>query len=207
MRRAPPWFKKKKTVDTDKDFVSVHVSMPKEQYETLKKASEERMLPLSRLVCYAIDNEIECQVPFNYPCEMPSTVFIEDAYVDEAGRILAFLKRFGSGLSKDMIMLFRRTIGIQNKTVLMLALRELLESNMAVETANRPYGQQFEFHPTHTWIRLSDESREHLEREKLILKRQQEKLAKREKELLIKEQKIHGISRLQKTSNSEETEE
>jgi len=151
-------FKPRKKEDSEKDFISFSITIPREQWAVLKQFSEVTMLPISRMVSFAIDNELDQRVPFHYPIEEPQTTFVPYAYSQEAMQVLQFLKRFNSGLSKDMLLLFRRSMGIPNKTVLLLALRELFQTGLVYESSKKPTSNKFEYHPSYKWIRVKKES-------------------------------------------------
>lgn len=185
--KRPPWFRKKSEVEANKDFVGVKISFPKEQYEFLCQKSAETMLPLSRLVAYAVDNERDSTTPFHYPCIDPQTVYVPHAYTEEAQKIHQFLTRFGGGLSRDNLVLFRRALGIANKSVILLAIRELLITKMVIETSMKPPGQAFEFAVDMRWIRVSTHLTEDVEKKRAILEKKKAALAREEEQLQIKE--------------------
>lgn len=114
-------------------YTSIRVYLPRSLAKALKDESEARALPISRLVCYAIDNEMEAPAPFTYNCEMPMTEFVEGAYVDEGSKIVRFLTKFLHGSGRDSLMLFRRDMGIVDKISFMLGYREATVRNMIGE--------------------------------------------------------------------------
>ncbi len=117
-------------------FDSVRVFMSRTDRAKLKEYSELTGLPMSRLMAIAFDNELDQPVPFNYPCILPLTQYIEGAYTDEAGKLLRFLgATFPDGTGRDMLMLCRREIGIDNRETFMLAYRELLEMGLIEEVS------------------------------------------------------------------------
>lgn len=131
--------------DPDDDpFDVITVYVPKSLSYMLKSKSDEIAIPVSRLVLFAIDNELDVDTPFYYPCPDPTSPYVPFAYADEAGKILSFLSKFPSGTGRDTLMLCRRDIGIPSRTVFMLAYRELLDS-----------GQVEEFHPKRTKFRYN----------------------------------------------------
>lgn len=109
--------------------------LPPSLLQKIKKVAAERDIPAARIIAFAVDNEItESNVPFNYPCEMPSSPYVEYAYAEEAGRLMRFIQRFESNpMTLNQLMLCRRDIGIPSREVLMLAYRELLEKKMVEE--------------------------------------------------------------------------
>lgn len=131
-----PW-KSRYTADGD-DFTKIEINMPREMRTYIDEMTTKTKLPPWRLICYAIDNERDQQVPFNYLIEEPENTFVEHAYHEEATKIYNFLRKFRSGLGRDVLMLFRRHIGIDNKLTLMLGLREAIERELVFETTERP---------------------------------------------------------------------
>lgn len=126
-------------------FSDITVYMTPEQKLELKKHSERIGLPMARLAAIAIDNEFDQADPFNYPCTLPTTPFIEGAYVDEAGKILRYLGRLREGASRDQLMLARRTIGILNRETFRHAYRELLEVGLVEEVTPKPKRESYKF--------------------------------------------------------------
>lgn len=117
------------------------VYMPTCLYEILKAKADKMEMPVSRLICYAVDNEIaEGEEAFSYPCEMPQTVFVEDAYANEAGRVFRHIKQFGAK-SIDQLMLERRQIKVPDKGTLMLAIREIMTKTNILEYVEMTWGK------------------------------------------------------------------
>ncbi len=123
-------------VKTEEDYLfnQYKIYIPKSLMDPLKDFAKGMCLPVSRLICYAIDNELEASIPFNYPCKLPESVYIRGTYSDEAMRVTDLMRKFTQGAGKDMIMMHRRAMGIPNRETLMLALREMLESGVVEET-------------------------------------------------------------------------
>lgn len=138
--------------DPDDPFEPVTVYLPKSLAAILKSYSDKRGLPVSRLVCYAVDNELDTAHPFNYECDLPESPFVEYAYAAEASRMIEYLERFPSGTGRDVLMLARRDMSIPNRTELMLAYRELLETQMVEEYM--PVRTKFKFNRDYKYTRL-----------------------------------------------------
>lgn len=176
------------------EFSKISLTLPADLNEILRKLAADRRLPISRLIWYALDNELESPNPFNYECPEPETVFVQYAYSEEAKKIYDFLRKFPEGLNTDMIMLMRRQIGLPNKITLMLALRELLNTTLVVESKVPPKGRFFAgLNPDLTWIRLSKETQEHLARQRKVLDAKKSKLEKKESRLEYKETLLKPI--------------
>lgn len=131
----PPSYKTLRRMRTDGPIIAVNVHLPKLTYELLKGMSQARDLPVSKLICYAIDNELDCDPPFNYGTNIPDMEYKEYEYAEEASKILKYLmKHFqkpGTGL--DMLLLCRRDIGIEKRDRFLLGFRELLEKGLIEE--------------------------------------------------------------------------
>lgn len=83
-------------------------------------------LPISRLVAMAIDNELSKEKPFdNFELNFPDEEFIEYAYLEQAGKIIDYLKKV-SGFGLDQLLILRHDIGVPDKRELLLGLRESL---------------------------------------------------------------------------------
>lgn len=134
-----------KTLPEDKSQTPVSITVPQKTYQLLKAKADDMGMPVSRLICYAIDNEFAAgEDAFKYDAEMPTTVFIEKAYVAEAGKIFRFIKKFGS-MSLDQIALARRDIGIDSKAEAMLGARELISVKNLVRYVYPAWIRYFKF--------------------------------------------------------------
>lgn len=135
-------------------FDQLMVYVPKSLAHILKAKSDELELPISRLICYALDNELDVETPFNYPCPLPSSPYAPFAYAEEANKILTYLGKFPSGTGRDTLMLCRRDIGVFSKAVFMLAYRELLETNAIEEFI--PRRTKFRYAKDYFYVRATE---------------------------------------------------
>lgn len=146
-RRRPP--------NENNPLVNLSIHIPRGTAEILKKLSEERDLPISKLVCYAVDNELDCEPTFNFETPLPKGDYREFEYAEEAAKILKYLmqhfQRPGTGL--DMLMLCRRDFGIESKERLLLGFRELLEKKMIEEFY--PHNVKFRYGKGYKYYRPS----------------------------------------------------
>jgi hypothetical protein len=138
----------------DDPFEQVTIYMPKNLAYIIKSKSAELQLPASRLMCIALDNELDTPNPFYYPSEFPDKPFVQYAYAEEAGRIVDYLKKFPSGTGRDTLLLARRDMGIANRSTLLLALRELMETGIVEEF--KPRVTKFQHGPDYRYLRLTE---------------------------------------------------
>jgi hypothetical protein len=118
----------------DMPFTKVEANLiPLSVFEKLKRISYDKRVPLAQLIAIAVDNELDSPHPFNFPCDLPTTPFIEGAYFKEAQQIHSFLMRYWRGMDKETLMLCRREIGIEDRSALLHGLRELLSTDTLVE--------------------------------------------------------------------------
>ena len=158
------------------DLSRLVANIPDNLYDIVKKKATELKLPIGRIVAYALDNELDAANPFDYPLVEPETVFVEYAYIEEAQKIYNFLRKYPEGMDRGNIMLMRHIIGIPNKATVMLALRELLNSGMAIESKVAPKGKYFQsLHPDLIWIRIA-QNIEQIEKNKKALEAKAAKL-------------------------------
>lgn len=122
--------KKKRNVGDFDAFKQIKVYVPIGTANILKELSEKNKLPMSRMIAIAVDNELDCAPPFNYECKMPDE-YREYMYAAESGKLMEFLAKFPVGIGVDTIMLCRRDIGISDRSVIMAALKELIEKDIA----------------------------------------------------------------------------
>jgi len=121
---------KPKVYETDDVFKAVNAFLPKHTVKMLEEISDDRRVPVSRLIAIAVDNELDCVPPFNYPITKPASEYVEFAYADEASKLLEFIERCPQGVGVDTLLLVRRDLGIENREITMLAYRELLEQGL-----------------------------------------------------------------------------
>jgi hypothetical protein len=148
----------------DDPFVEVKVYMPKSLHYILKAKSNEAHIPISKLICIALDNELDVPVPFLYPTELPASPYVQDAYIDEAGKIYDFLKKIPYGIARDHLLLCRRDMSVQTREVLLLAYRELLETDLIEEFY--PEDASFRYPLNYRYTRRKDMNTPALRKEK-----------------------------------------
>lgn len=141
--------------DPNDPFVKIQVYVPRSVHKILKEKSDEMKLPISRICAIAIDNELDSPAPFTYPCVLPKSDYIPQAYIGEAGKISRFLLKFPYGIGRDGLMLLRRDIGIPNREQLMLGYRELLEIDY-IEEIKQPLRSKFNYGPDYLYTKLVD---------------------------------------------------
>lgn len=142
---------KSKNPDDD-SFFQLSTFMPKNLAKLLQRVSDEKRIPLSRLIAFAVDNEAtETADPFRYDVELPKTPFVEYAYADEAGRLLQLIKRFSRGIGRDSLMLLRHEAEIEKRETFLYAYRELLEMKQIEEY--RPRNTKFDHGPDYLYAR------------------------------------------------------
>jgi hypothetical protein len=171
-------------MNIDEFFKELKCFCPISIYEKIKEKSKELGVPMSNLLIYALDNELDSPAPFNYPALLPSTIFIENAYVEEAQKIATFLNKNPKGMPRAVLLASRRSMGIDSREAFLAGLRELYEANVIEEF--RPKDLQHYIHPPNTkYLRmknLTGEKRE--DTKKREIERQLKKIKEREKRLL-----------------------
>lgn len=111
-------------------------TMPRALYNRLKEHAERLELPITRLISYAIYNELEVENPFNFDMTMPNEPYVEGEYVIEASRLLDLIKEMpdNKGLGLDQLVMAKEAARIYDKKTLLLAYRELIEVEMVYNT-------------------------------------------------------------------------
>lgn len=126
-------YPKKERKKEDEAFAEVKIFLPKSLHFMLKAKSDKDRIPVSKLITIAVDNEMDVDTPFYYPAIVPTTPYVESAYVDEAGKLYSFLEKVEYGIGLEHLLLCRRDIGIEDKSTLLLAYRELLKNDLVEE--------------------------------------------------------------------------
>jgi hypothetical protein len=124
-------------------WTEIKVYIPKATLEILKDFSATRQLPVSRLVGYAIDNELDCPEPFKYSCDLPTGEYKEYLHVSEARKILGFLEKLENGTSIDQLLVARRDFGVEDKAKVLGAIRELFEKEFIEEFSPKTMFRNF----------------------------------------------------------------
>jgi hypothetical protein len=123
---------------------SVTMFVPRSLYEILEKKAHATGMPVNRFALYCVDNELSRSELIEYSCEMPTNVFVESAYQNEAGKIYRYLEKFGD-MGIDELLLWRRDIGIPDKETVLLAIRELLTKTTIIECIYPNWRRYFRF--------------------------------------------------------------
>lgn len=108
--------------DISLDF-SVSAKVSKTVGDKLVEIRAREKITISNLISIALEHELERENPFEYEREVPDDEFVPMAYIEEAGKILNYMKKV-SGMSLDMMCLFRHDMGVPDKKVFLLAFRE-----------------------------------------------------------------------------------
>lgn len=131
-----PYFKKSAQNSEESDmYTRITLYLPKSIFDAVKAVADEKNLPMSKLLTFAADNELDQKTPFAYNDEWPQSEYVEDKYVEQAAKVLKLIRKVPGGLSKDALLLLRREIGLSRREVLE-GLRELLEKNIVQEYKN-----------------------------------------------------------------------
>ncbi len=120
-----------KPIDYDREKMpSVRVYLPPSIIELLNAAAKKSRVSVSRVVAYAIDNELSAPQPFDYPSSWPTGPHVTGSYLHEGQLINAYLKKFPMGLGMDQLLLQRRDIGIVDKQNIKLGVAEMMNSGL-----------------------------------------------------------------------------
>ncbi len=98
----------------------------------LRAISEDRKITMSRLISFAVDNELQKKKPFEFDVSFPVEDYVKHTYIDEAGKILKYVGTLKKETGLDSLLLLRYEIGVIDKRKFLLAFRELLYANMLV---------------------------------------------------------------------------
>lgn len=104
--------------------------IPRYHFDKIREISNRRNITMSKLIAFAIDRELEIDRPFDFDDSIPDEDILEYAYADEAQRIIEFLSTWRVGTGKDILLLCRHEMGIEDKETFMLAFKECLDKGM-----------------------------------------------------------------------------
>jgi len=125
---------KKKTEETNGIRAQSWIST--NHYGKLENFSKMYKLPISRLIAIAIERELEKDTPFKVDFTLP-TDLLPNAYADEAGKILKFMRRLKSGVALDFLYVLRHDIGIFDGKAFLAGFSECIKANK-LETFDAP---------------------------------------------------------------------
>lgn len=139
-RRAPP---KTQAAETNQ-YTHVKVFFPNDTFKIIEEISKLQKKPLSRIVGYAVFNEMEKGADaFKFKTDYDPDMSVENDFIHEAGQIYNFLKTFPTGKSLDELILFKRTLQIPDIIRLVGGYKTLLDSGFIEEVF--PFNKQFEY--------------------------------------------------------------
>ena len=147
----PRFFPKKKLED-DK-FTELKLQVPNYMHDRIRQIARDRELPMSRLGLYAIFNELEQDVPFNFEMKMSETKYVENQYATQAANLFKLITNFPIGIGPDYLLMLKEEAKIYSKEEFMLAYRELLKSDM-IELVY-PAEAKTKYHKDYRYVRSS----------------------------------------------------
>lgn len=127
---------------TGDDSMIIKAYVPPMLHARLRDQSRLLGLPMSRLVAIAIDNELDQEQPFHYSTDLPENAG-DYAYVTESDKLLTYICRYPNGIGRDHLCLARHEFGINDRSVVLAALKSLLVSEMVEEVI--PTKTKFKF--------------------------------------------------------------
>ena len=98
----------------------------------LKLLALERGIAISSLIGYAIDNELERVNSFQASYDIPDDEYVENAFADEAGKIVSFMRTHPIPLWLEKLALLRFDMGIPSKRRFLYGVRECIMKGMIV---------------------------------------------------------------------------
>ena len=141
-------------VHTTDDSMIIKAYVPPMLHARLRDQSRLLGLPMSRLVAIALDNEFDQAEPFNYNTELPDNAD-DYAYVTESDKMLTYICRYPNGIGRDHLCLARYEFGVNDRSVVLAALKSLLDTGMVEEV--EPTRTKFKFWiSTYRLIRAKD---------------------------------------------------
>lgn len=133
--------------EKDKKMLSVQAYIGRKHFEQLLVLSRILKLPVSRLICIAVDNEFQKEEPFKLNLELNQDEYVEYAFADEAGKLMNFMKGLRNGMSLDLLYVLRKDIGIPDRTIFLQAFNECVKQGIIESYINPPsvkYNNSFE---------------------------------------------------------------
>lgn len=126
---------------TDNFMVNVSSFVSFKHRDALKSISQKREIPVSRLISFAIDNELQKENAFAFDTTLPESDG-DFKYANEAGKFMTFMNKLKSSQGLDILMILRYDIGIPDRDVFLGAFKECLDKNLIEETHREAVGIQ-----------------------------------------------------------------
>lgn len=121
--------------DTEKIMRKHNVYLTPHLSVLIREYALKNGIPFARVISRMVDNAFTSSGnPFHYDIELPeSGEYEEYAFVDEAGKIISFLKKIREGMSLDILVLNRFEMDITDKKIFLAAFKEALDKGYIVE--------------------------------------------------------------------------
>lgn len=113
--------------DRNMDEFQVYVS--KTQGQEIRRIAKKLNLPYGRLISYAIENELKEENPFEVDLTLPDNL-VHDAYAQEAGKILGYMKKLRTGMSLDLLYIARHDFGVYEKDAFLGGFKQCLDTEV-----------------------------------------------------------------------------
>lgn len=118
--------------------------LPKRTAKMIDEMAAKTGMPKARITAYIIDNALtQVESPFEMFIPTLKAGHVENEFAHEAKLLYDFLKVQTKPFGIDLLMMFRRDIGVIDKYRLVGAYYELLDADMIEE--KYPHGHSFQF--------------------------------------------------------------
>jgi len=127
--------------NNERNLVKMSTRVSNYQKDALHRISNERKLPMSRLIAYAVDNELLKDNPFQFETKLSEIAIMDidlDEFAEEARRIYNYMKLLSYETGLDVLLLLRHEMGISDKEIFLIAFNIALESNLIETFQPRP---------------------------------------------------------------------
>lgn len=119
----------------DRNFIGMKVYLPRDLHTMLMAYRASKGIPITRLITIAVYNEMRRDKSF-YLRLQPETEFKAGKYTNEATVLMRFLKENHGGMAKDLLILSRHLIGIDDEDAILHAITELKDLGLVEEVEN-----------------------------------------------------------------------
>ena len=109
--------------------------VPMSIFEQMREKLKDTDFTLSMLIAFALDKELDAAEPFRYvvDVEHPDIPYEPFQFIEQGEKVIAWLRGLPEkGVSLELIVLFRREIGIPEKIIMELTLRELIKQDLLI---------------------------------------------------------------------------
>jgi len=118
-------------------FRTIRVHLSNELFNDISKMAKDKKISISRTMGHLLDAALENNLTYLMDIEIPKADYETSSnYTEQCANILSFIKTFKYGASKEVIVHFRKFLGVDDLKILGLCIAELLDCGIIITCKN-----------------------------------------------------------------------